>query len=76
MTEPEAVAVNLSGQVRDGITEIRPDGTVHFEPEAMSVLTQELGYECLELPLSEAEARADELGKRFAAYRQRMGLPA
>lgn len=69
MTEQDALAVNVSGQVQDGITEIRADGTVRFEPDAMAVLGRELGYECLELPLSEAEARATELAQRFAAYR-------
>ncbi len=72
MTEEQALAINLSGQVQDGITEIRPDGTVRFEPAATEILARELGYDCPELPLSQVEARADELGRRFGRYRERV----
>ncbi|MEU3372754.1 hypothetical protein ACFYM2_01960 [Streptomyces sp. NPDC006711] len=71
MTEEEAHAINVSGQIQDGISEIRPDGTVVFEPAAMAIMTKELGYECPEMKLSEAEGRAQEIGERFAAYRAR-----
>jgi hypothetical protein len=69
LTEREAVEVNLSGQVRDGITRIDADGTVHFEPSAVDVMRRELGYDCARMPLAEAEGRAAELGERFARYR-------
>ncbi|MCC8242812.1 hypothetical protein [Saccharothrix luteola] len=68
----EAAAINLSGQVQDGITSIEPDGTVHFEPSTMAVLTAELGYECHSMPLAEAEGRAVEIAERFEAYRNRV----
>jgi hypothetical protein len=72
MSPREAAAINLSGQVQDGISAIGPDGTVHFEPSAMAVLTAELGYDCRSMPLAEAEGRAVELGERFEAYRTRV----
>ncbi|GAB2993889.1 hypothetical protein [Saccharothrix stipae] len=72
MSPQEAAAINLSGQVQDGITSIEPDGTVHFEPSTMAVLTAELGYECRSMPLAEAEGRAVEIGERFEAYRIRV----
>lgn len=72
MTEAQALAVNVSGQVQDGIEEIRADGTVRFVPAAMAVLSGELGYDCRDLPLSQVEARAAELGRRFAEYRRRV----
>ncbi|MEU7576193.1 hypothetical protein AB0B50_01105 [Streptomyces sp. NPDC041068] len=71
MTEDEAVAINLSGQRADGITEIRPDGTVVFEPAAMGVLTDALGYACERMPLGEAEDRAREIAERYAHFRDR-----
>ncbi|MBB1257777.1 SDR family oxidoreductase, partial [Streptomyces alkaliterrae] len=71
MTAEQAHAINLSGQVQDGITEIRPDGTVVFEPASMAVMTAELGYECAEMKLSDAEDRAREISDRFAAHRTR-----
>lgn len=71
MTPEEAHAINVSGQVQDGISEIRADGTVVFEPSAMAILKEELGYDCPEMKLSEAEGRAQEIAERFAAYRDR-----
>lgn len=72
LSEREAVEINVSGQVQDGITRIDADGTVHFEPAAMDVLRRELGYDCPRMPLVEAEARAVELRERFARYREQM----
>jgi hypothetical protein len=68
MTEAEAVAVNQSGQIDDGIRTISDDGSVLFEESAMDVMRGELGYHCLKMSLSEAEGRARELGARFARY--------
>lgn len=79
MDEAEAVAINLSGQRADGITEILQDGTVVFEPASMSVLTNALGYACDKLPLSDVEGRAQEIAARYGRYRartlERAGVP-
>ncbi|WP_406466489.1 hypothetical protein OH738_00630 [Streptomyces hirsutus] len=72
MSREEAVAVNLSGQWHDGIAEIRPDGTVVFEESSMRVLTDEFGYDCRTMPLSEAEDRATEITERYTRYRARV----
>ncbi|MFJ9622268.1 hypothetical protein [Streptomyces sp. NPDC101181] len=71
MTDEQAHAINVSGQAQDGIREIRADGTVLFEPASMAVMTEELGYDCPEMRLSEAEDRAREIAERFAEYRTR-----
>lgn len=73
MTEEEALAVNQSGQIGDGIREIGDDGSVLFEESNMDVMRRELGYRCAKMPLSDAEDRARELGARFARYRD--GVP-
>lgn len=70
MTEEQALAINVSGQVQDVITEIRSDGSVRFEPAAAEILAKMPGYNCTESPLSQAEARAEELGRRFAEFRR------
>ncbi|WP_406148857.1 hypothetical protein [Streptomyces sp. NBC_01012] len=73
MTADEARAINASGQLHDGISEIRADGTVVFEPSAMAIMKEELGYDCPDMKLSEAEGRAQEIAERFGAYRDRTG---
>lgn len=73
LSEQDAVAVNVSGQRGDGIAEIRADGTVVFEDSAMAVLARELGYDCTEMRLSEADDCAEEIASRFAKYRARLG---
>jgi hypothetical protein len=47
-------------------------GTVHFTSEAADVLKDELGYDCRQLPLDACEERAEELARKFAAYRDRI----
>lgn len=69
MTRHEAMEINLSGQRLDGVTAIRPDGTVEFEAETMAVMERELGYSCQVMPLAQAEDRAREITERFTSYR-------
>lgn len=71
-SEAEAIAINISGQVEDGITEIRPDGSVVFGTVSMGVLTEELGYACAQMAISEVEECAAEISARFAEYQKRM----
>ncbi|MFF2601341.1 hypothetical protein ACFVVB_19920 [Streptomyces californicus] len=71
LAKDEAVAINQSGQVGDGIRAIGDDGSVLFEESTMDVMRWELGYHCLKMPLSEAEDRARELAARFARYQER-----
>lgn len=72
MTPEQALAINVSGQHADGLSEIRPDGTVVFEPEPMEILTRDFGYACADMRLADAEGRAREISERFAAYRSRV----
>ena len=67
-----AIAINRRCQTYDGIEDIDASGTVHFTPEAADVLKEELGYDCRQLPLEACEARAEELARKFAAYRDRI----
>ena len=40
--------------------------------DAADILRDELGYDCRRLPLEECEERAEELARKFAAYRDRV----
>jgi hypothetical protein len=68
----DAIAINVDGQVHDGITRIA-DGYIDFEESSMDIMYSHLRYECKRMHWSEAEARAEELGERFALYRARVG---
>jgi hypothetical protein len=72
-----AIAINHACQQLDGIERIEADGTVHFRPREMSVMKAMLGYECLRMPLSDAEDRAIELGRKYREFAARAasGLP-
>ncbi len=67
-----AIEINRRCQRYDGIAEIDAAGTVHFTPEAADILRTELGYDCRQLPLDACEERANELARKFAAYRERI----
>lgn len=67
-----AIEINRRCQAYDGIADIDASGTVHFTAEAADVLRDELGYDCRQLPLDDCEERAEELARKFAAYRDRI----
>jgi hypothetical protein len=68
LTLEEAVRINQEGQRLDGIEHIESDGTVHFTARNMAILKETLGYECLRMPLSEVEERAQELRTRYEEH--------
>lgn len=67
-----AIDINRQCQRFDGIDDVDAAGTVHFTAEAAGVMREELGYDCPALRLEECEARAEELARKFAEYRQRV----
>jgi hypothetical protein len=66
-----AIDINRRCQKYDGIEDIDARGTVHFTADAADILRDELGYDCRRLPPEECEERAEELARKFAAYRDR-----
>jgi hypothetical protein len=74
LTLDAAVEINRQCQRFDGIEDVDASGTVHFTPETAGVFREELGYDCEHMPLEECEARADELARKFAEYRRRIGV--
>lgn len=73
-TVQEAIAANERSHRFDGIDRIEEDGTAVFCPSLVERLREAIGYECERLPPDEAEARAEELMKRFRAYAARHGV--
>ncbi len=67
-----AVEINRQCQRFDGIEGIDADGTVRFTADSAAVMRDELGYDCLELPLDQCEERADELARKYAEYAGRV----
>jgi hypothetical protein len=67
----QAINVNLAGQRHDGIAHIDEDGSVHFSEANMVVFKKLLSYECLHMPLAEAEGRAQELLDKYRAFAQK-----
>lgn len=65
ITIEEAIKINEEGQHRDGIEEIRDDGTVIFTDEAVGLMKEAIGYECKSMTLDEVEGRAKELLSKF-----------
>lgn len=63
-----AIQINEMGLSLDGIEKIDDDGTVSFAEQNMAILKETFGYECLRLPLSEVEDRAEELHARYRVF--------
>ena len=60
----EAIKINLGGQLRDGIEEIREDGTIVFPDEVVKVVKDIFGFECKSFHVTEVdEVAAEQKGK-------------
>jgi hypothetical protein len=65
ITQEEAIKINLEGQRRDGIEEIRTDGTVVFTKPVCAALKQVFGIDCKSFNIREVDEVAEEQMKRF-----------
>jgi len=65
ITMEEAIKINEEGQYRDGIEEIKEDGTAVFTDEAVRLMKKAIGYECKVMRFDEHEERAKELLRRM-----------
>ena len=70
----EAIKINEEAQKHDGIEAIYDDGTVRFTDRSHQALKTELGYDCLELKLSESADRAKELREKFMEFCRKNGV--
>ena len=61
----EAVKINLGGQLRDGIEEIRQDGTIVFPDEVVKVAKDIFGFECKSFHVTEVDEVAAEQKRKF-----------
>ena len=60
ITLEEAIKINERGQYRDGIEEIKDDGTVVFTDEAVGLLKEAIGFECKIMKFEDHEEFAKE----------------
>ncbi len=67
ITLEEAIKINQEGQYRDGIEEIKDDGTVIFTDEAVSLLKEAIGFECKVMKFDDHEEVAKELLTKMKA---------
>lgn len=61
----EAIKINLGGQLRDGIEEIRQDGTIVFPDEVVKVAKDIFGFECKSFHVTEVDEVAAEQKRKF-----------
>ena len=61
----EANKINLGGQLRDGIEEIREDGTIVFPDEVVKVVKDIFGFECKSFHVTEVDEVAAEQKRKF-----------
>jgi len=61
----EAIKINLGGQLRDGIEEIRQDGTIVFPDEVAKVVKDIFGFECKSFHVTEVDEVAAEQKREF-----------
>ena len=64
----EAVAINETCQVADGIARVEEDGTVIYTDESVQIFKELLDYDLKPLIFDECDERADELVAHFKRY--------
>ncbi len=60
ITEAEAIRLNLEGQRRDGIKDIKDDGTVVYEQAVVDAWRQVMNYNCPSFNVKDVDCVADE----------------
>jgi hypothetical protein len=60
ITETEAIELNLEGQRRDGIKQIREDGTVIYEQAVVEGWRKVMNYNCSSFNVKDVDFVADE----------------
>ncbi|GAJ04378.1 unnamed protein product, partial [marine sediment metagenome] len=65
ITLDEAIKIYLGGQLRDGIEEIREDGTIVFIDNLVKVVKDIFGFECKSFHVTEVDDVAIEFKRKF-----------
>lgn len=73
ITLDEAVSVNTTSQLFDGIEQIDEDGTVSFAEKNMAIFQRLFGYECRQMALSDVDQWAEELRGKYRAFAKKHG---
>jgi len=73
ITEKEALKINLEGQRRDGIEEIRDDGTVIFPDRAVEKIYEILNFRLKSFKVNEVDAVAEDLWAKLKELAKKRG---
>jgi hypothetical protein len=65
ITEEEAIKINLEGQRRDGIKEIKEDGTVIFEEPIADAWRKIMNFDCKSFDVKDVDKVAEEQMSKF-----------
>ena len=65
ITEKEAIQINLEGQKRDGIEEIRDDGTIVFPDAVHKAMKKIFNFDCKSFNIKDVDAVATEQWAKF-----------
>ncbi len=65
ITKEEAIKINLDGLRRDGIEEIREDGTVVFPDAVVDAWTKIMNFKCKSFHIKDIDKVAEEQKKKF-----------
>lgn len=72
----QAVAVNLEGQVRDGIQEITADGEAILAPHARAVIKDVLGWDYESYHVEDSPEMAREITRRYREFAAKVNKAA
>jgi hypothetical protein len=67
ITEREAIKINLEGQRRDGITEIKEDGTVIYEDAVVDGWKKIMNFNCKSFNVKDVDEVAEEQMSKYGA---------
>lgn len=73
ITEKEALKINLEGQRRDGIEEIRDDGTVIFPDRAVEKIYEILNFRLKSFKVNEVDEVAEDLWGKLRELAKKRG---
>ena len=71
----EAIAINEEGNRFDGIEKIEDDGTIIITDKSYRIMRDTLGYDVKKFNIRDSKELAEQLGKAFRSYGERVGLP-
>jgi len=70
----QARQINIEAQKKDGVEEIKSDGTIIFTDKAHALMKETMNYDCKELKIDDNELRYQELLAKYKELKRLHGL--